>query len=245
MRVLIFTDFDQTMIKQNSTIFIAKEMFKFYKKNFGLIHALKLGFRTFYRGLLYFMTKNTKHFYKAFFYFDQTSMQIVAKKLTYNPKWIKTIENIKKQYPKNTKFNLIILSRNIFDLIINFTNINKNKEILESLNLNLKQIIAHTDILYGKEYKTQITAGSLSIGEIYPTVELEKVKNTISNKEFNKLVLVKSIDNKDFKARLAGYISQNKQLYIDSKNVINAHYIGDKEDAYLKSHLSKITHHTI
>ena len=121
-KVLVYTDFDKTMIKEDSPKILAREMLLFYKKTFGWFFLPAQLTKTIYRFLLYKATGKTEHFYKAFFFFDDDALGRVVENLTLNPKWIAGIQDIKRRESKSGEVDVVltILSRNVIELIRRF-----------------------------------------------------------------------------------------------------------------------------
>lgn len=67
-KVLVYTDFDRTMIKEDSAKILAREMLVFYKRTFGWFFVPPQIVRTIYNFLIYKITGRTEHFYRAFFF---------------------------------------------------------------------------------------------------------------------------------------------------------------------------------
>ncbi len=233
-KVLVYTDFDKTMIPEDSPKILAKEMFLFYKKTFGWFFLPGQIIKTIYRFLLYKATGKTKHFYKVFFFFDDEALDRVAASLTLNPKWIAAIQEIQRKESKrgDVEVVLTILSRNVIELIRRFVARPEIQAELTALHCTINEIIAHTDILVGGQ--TIITAGVWREGMSQPLVDAKgMVSRPISRRELQKVSVLTIRPFTEYVAHIAETIEKDKHHYLAKWFELHAYYIGDKEEEYL------------
>jgi hypothetical protein len=216
MVITVYTDFDETLVKENSPMLLVKSMLAFYKRVFGRAFALSIATKTIYNGVLYKLTRKTKHYYNAHYYFDSKILIDVSSKLTVNEKWVAAIDLIRKQHG-NDKIELTIISRNVIELIEDFVKINKS--FFKSQNIVVKKIIAHASFLFSGE--TVIHPAKSEGGLLIPTDEKKFTKAT-------KVVEFKVIPDSEFRKQLSAYI-ENKKDFLSG-----GFFIGDKDDAYLR-----------
>ena len=233
-KVLVYTDFDKTMIPEDSPKILAREMLLFYKKTFGWFFLPGQLSKTIYRFLLYKATGKTEHFYKAFFFFDSEALDRVAANLTLNPKWIAAIQDIKRKESKNGDVEVVltILSRNVIELIRRFVVLPHIQAKLTSLNCNIHEIIAHADIFV--DGQTIITAGVWREGMKQPFIDAGgMVSRSISRQELRKVSVLSIKPFAQYEAQIRGTIEKDKQYYFQKWFEQHAYYLGDKEEEYL------------
>lgn len=233
-RVLVYTDFDKTMVKEDSPKVLAKEMLLFYKKTFGWFFLPGQITHTIYRFILYKATGKTKHFYKAFFFFDDEALDRVVENLTLNPKWIAAIQDIQRKESKNGEVEVVltILSRNVIELIRRFVAVPQIRAELASLHCSINEIIAHTDILVGGQ--TIITAGVWREGMKQPLVDAKGMTSrSISQRELQKVSVLTIRPFTEYVAHIAETIEKDKHHYLAKWFELHTYYIGDKEEEYL------------
>ncbi len=233
-KVLVYTDFDKTMISEDSPKILAREMLLFYKRTFGWFFLPGQLSKTIYRFLLYKATGKTEHFYKAFFFFDSEALDRVVTKLTLNPKWIAGIQDIKRKESKNGEVDVVltILSRNVIELIRRFVALPNIQAQLTTLNCNVHEIIAHADIFVGGQ--TIITAGVWREGMKQPFINAGGMTSrSISRQELRKVSVLSVKPFAEYEARIRGTIEKDKQHYLKKWFEQHAYYLGDKEEEYL------------
>lgn len=233
-KVFVYTDFDRTMIKDDSARILAKEMLLFYKKTFGWFFLPGQLAKTIYRFLLYKATGKTKHFYKAFFFFDDEALERVVQNLTLNPKWIAAIQDIQRKEGRDTPVEIVltILSRNVVELIRRFVALPQTQAQLASLHCTLHEIIAHTDILVGAQ--TIITAGVWREGQSQPFIDARGLTTRqISRQELRKVSVLVLQPHKEYVAHIAETIERDKHFFFHHGFSSHAYYIGDEEEEYL------------
>ncbi|MBI4151739.1 hypothetical protein HY496_02105 [Candidatus Woesearchaeota archaeon] len=230
-KVLVYTDFDETMITEDSAKIFAREMIRFYKKTFGWFFLPGFFSKTVYRYVLYKMTGKTDHFYKIFFYFDLEALDRVAEKLTINPRWAAMIEKIKRQ-EGNASIELIILSRNILSLIRRFVQRKDVQARLSALSCSVEEIIAHVDVLFGDQLA--ITVGVWRPDATVLLINKEgAIHRRVSRAELKKIAAMTVIPEEQYGAFIIHCINQNKQEFFRHGENAPFYYIGDKEDEYL------------
>lgn len=232
--VFVYTDFDKTMITEDSARILAKEMLLFYKKTFGWFFLSGQLTKTIYRFLLYKMTGKTKHFYKAFFFFDDEAMERTVQNLTLNPKWIAAIQSIQKKEGKDAPVEIVltILSRNVVELIRRFVDLPRIKSRLAALPCVIHEIIAHTNILVGTQ--TIITAGVWREGQSQPFIDARGLTTRqISRQDLRKVAVLVLQPHQEYVAHIAETIERNKHLFFRRGFSSHAYYIGDQEEEYL------------
>lgn len=135
-KITVFSDFDGTLIKEQSGFLLILSYIN--EKKEEKKKRIKEGFKHFIK---YIFDRNNSHLAEFVKDIDEKTLISVAKKLHFNTKWFENIEEIKK---KNnvSHVNVIIVSRNLKELIEIF--IKLNKEELEKRKIRIVKIIANT-----------------------------------------------------------------------------------------------------
>jgi len=233
-RIVIYTDFDETMIKEDSAKIMAKEMIRFYKKTFGVLFLPGFLAKVLYRYVTYKITGKTSEFYTVFFHFDAQALQLVADHLTLNPRWIAAVQQIRRK-EQNPRVLLVILSRNVIGLISRYLEISVVKKHLAALNCSVSAVIAHADILV--DSRTIVSSGLWRPGKKLNFISREgPVMKTFSKDEFRHVVGVRVIPEQEYGAQIVDCINRDKQVFLPKKRPNEKfpfYYIGDKEEQYL------------
>ncbi|MEM4396084.1 MAG: haloacid dehalogenase-like hydrolase [Candidatus Woesearchaeota archaeon] len=135
-KITVFSDFDGTLIKEQSGFMLVFSYIIEKKKEKS--KRIKEGFKHF---LKYIFDRNNSHLAEFVKDIDEKTLISVAKKLHFKQKWFENIEEIKKKYNVNS-VNVIIVSRNLKELIEIF--IKLNKEELDKRKIKIVKVIANT-----------------------------------------------------------------------------------------------------
>ncbi len=232
MPVLVYTDFDQTMIQENSPKILGKEMLRFYKKTFGWLFIFGNLPKILYQSVLYQITGKTEHFYRVFFYFDENALQRVVQQLTLNPRWLAALQDIRRREGGDVEITLVIISRNLIGLIRRFVKQPSIKKEFAALSCRVREIIAHADILADGE--TIITAGVWRSGMKEPMIDARGLASRmISRQELRTVSVLTVMPYREYTAKIMGAIGKNKHLYLQKGEEASVYYIGDAEEKYL------------
>ncbi|MBI4152698.1 hypothetical protein HY495_03235 [Candidatus Woesearchaeota archaeon] len=233
-RIVIYTDFDETMIKEDSAKIMAKKMIRFYKKTFGFLFLPGFLTQVLYRYVTYKITGKTSEFYTIFFHFDAQALQLVADHLTLNRKWVAAVQRIRKK-EQNPRVLLVILSRNVIGLIRRYLERSDVQRYLAALNCSVSKVIAHADILV--DSRTIVSSGIWRPGQKMNFISREgKVLRTLSKEEFRRTVAVRVIPEQEYGAQIIDCINKDKQVFLPKKKPNEKfpfYYLGDKEEQYL------------
>lgn len=232
--VVVYTDFDETMIRDNSPKNMALATLRFYKKTFGVGHFTTAFVKLAWNYIWYKFTGSATYFYDALFYFDEKSLIQLAAKLRFKKKWLAAIKDIRKRLGGDVKIELYIISRNVGEIVKLFVDLHQDD--LAALGCTVKEIIANTDILFGRDAKTLVTAGVWKSGKSVKILTTEGFKEKrISGNELSAVAYVTKPEAGALEAQLAGIVDANKQLFM-SHRLRGIFYIGDKEEEYLLGH---------
>jgi len=236
-KILVCTDFDQTMIKEESAVVLVKKLLHYYSRKVSKFNYIKLLFRLLRKVVKYEIKGSVRPLYEAFFYFDKDLLTNVVKKFHFNKKWIRHIKRIKKNNPRS-KIDLIIISRGMGDIIAKFLEIKKNKEFLMELECDVIKIIANTDIIIGQ--KAIIQRGLWKKGKKMPYIGKNFKINTgkLTKEHIDHMARIQSLSSSKHKSKVLKIIDKNKNKYL-SKGELKGYYIGDKQENYLKKYFPK------
>ena len=134
--------------------------------------------------------------------------------------------------------NLFIMAENS-GLIITIKPYQTIQSKSNSAEIEIKEIIAHSDIISGTRRDILITAGVWGRESKEPIVDVSKFpgKRKITAAEtVVPMGFFSGISDSIFEAKIAGTIEEDKHLYFRESHLPEMYYIGDKEDEYLLKH---------
>ncbi len=134
-KVIVFSDFDETMVEERS----GKNLILNYlrENKAGFFQKLRRGL---YFGYKYLTNRKIEYFLDYIKNANDDVFKKTADELHFNYAWFDEIEKIKQEY-KVKKIDLIIISRNIDKVIYYF--IKKHKEVFDAYNIDIIKIIAN------------------------------------------------------------------------------------------------------
>ena len=231
-RILVGSDFDETIVEQNTPKLLAAEMIKFYKKTFGVWYLPGKIARVIKATLGYKLTGKTKHFYTEFFYFDEHIVDKVVRSLSFKQKWVRKIAQIRKDNG-GAEIDLVIISRNIQGVIRKF--VDMHHHAFERMGVTVKEIIAHADILEGED--TIIRAGVWNAKNKELVVDMSGLtERPIARKELVRMAAIERYPEDDMLHKIHRIIEKNKRDYLAIGKGHTMYYLADAEDRYMGKH---------